>query len=161
MTKAQYLSWFDEVLKPTEPVFRRVPSDKLDFKLTERSFSVRQQLGHITGAFAYMAKVINREELPYKSVREILVANKHQPSTTVEVGVESLKRTTTLFKQAVEKLTEEQFQNELIETPQLGSALYWRYCAFALEHHIHHLMELHICLKMLTGDANTKTLYFG
>lgn len=161
MTKAQYLSWFDEVLQPTEPTFLRAPSDKLDFKLTERSFTIGQQMSHMPAAFAFMAKVINHEELPFNSVRAILVANRHQPSATAEEGIMYLRNATIAFKQAVQKLAEEQFQSEMLATPQIGQVLYWRYCAFALEHHIHHLMELHLCLRFLQVDVNTKTLYVG
>ena len=142
-------------------MFRRVPSEKLDFRLTPTSFSLGQLLGHIPASISFMAKVIGHEELPLNSMREILVSNRRQPSASVEGAVAELQKATHAFKRAVENLSEEQFQNELIETPQLGSVLYWRCCAFALEHHIHHCMELHICLKMLTGGVNTRTLYFG
>lgn len=161
MTKAQYLSWFDEVLQPTESIFRRVPPDKLGFQLTGRSFTIGQQLRHIPASFAYMAKVINQEELPYKSVREILVANRRHPSATVDEAIEGLKHATDVFKRAILQLSEDQFQNGIIDTPQKGSVPYWRFGAFALEHHIHHLMELHLCLRMLSVDVNTKTLYGG
>jgi uncharacterized damage-inducible protein DinB len=161
MTKAEYLAWFDEVLQPTEPTFRLVPPDKLNFKLTEKSFTIGQQLSHIPAAFAFMAKVINQEELPFKSVREILVANRHHHSVTVEQGIEHLNASMATFKGAVEKLSDEEFQRGLVDTPQKGRISYWRYGAFALEHHLHHLMELHLCLKMLGADVNTKTLYAG
>lgn len=161
MTQAEYLSWFDEVVQPTESLFRRVPSDKLGFQITPRSFTIGQQLRHIPASFAYMAKVVNQEELPYKSVREILVANRRHPSATVDEAVEGLKHASDVFKQAIGRLSEDQFQNGIIDTPQKGSIPYWRYGAFALEHHIHHLMELHLCLRILSIDVNTKTLYEG
>ncbi len=161
MTKAEYLAWFDDVLQPTESTFRLVPADKLGFQLTPRSFTVGQQLRHIPGSFAYMAKVINQEELPYKSVREILVANRRHPSATVDEAIEGLDQAREVFKNAILRLTEDQFQSGLIDTPQKGRVPYWRYGAFALEHHIHHLMELHLCLRILSVDVNTKTLYQG
>lgn len=161
MTKSEYLSWFDEVVQPTEAIFRLVPSDKLGFQLTSRSFTIGQLLRHIPASFSYMAKVINREELPYKSVREILVANRRHPSATVDEAIHALKHATDVFKHAILQLSEEQFPNGIIDTPQKGRVPYWRFGAFALEHHIHHLMELHLCLRILSVDVNTKTLYGG
>jgi hypothetical protein len=161
MTKEQYLSWFDEVVKPTEVLFHRVPADKLTWKLTPNSFTLGQLLRHIPGALAFMAKVIGGEELPCKSFREIMVANRSHASATVEEGIESLASSVTTFKNAVASLSETQFQNEMLDTPQWGRTFYWRYCAFVLEHHIHHLMELHLNLKVLGVDVNTKSLYVG
>jgi uncharacterized damage-inducible protein DinB len=161
MTKAQYLDWFDEVVKPTEEIFRRVPSDKLDWKLTERSFTLGQLLRHIPGALAFFAMVMNSEDLPYKSLREIMVANRNHESSTVEEAIARLNECIAKFRGAVENLSEQQFQNETLDTPQKGRVHYWRYCAFALEHHIHHLMEMHLNLKVLGVDVNTKSLYVG
>ena len=159
MTKAQYLSWFDEVVGPTAPIFRLVPSDKLDWRLTETSFTIGQQLRHIPGSFGFFAKVINKEEWPARSLKEILAANQNHPSSAVEEAVERFHASSGKFKHAVGRLSEEEFQNGMLETPQSGRTYYWRYCAFALEHHIHHLMELHINLKCLGVHANTMTLY--
>ncbi len=161
MTKAQYLSWFDEVTGPTESIFRLVSPDKLDWKLTGESFTLGQQLRHMPGALAFFVRVINNEEWPAKSLREIMVANRSHPSSTVEEAVESLGRATAAFKNAVDALSEEKFHNEMLDTPQKGRVYYWRYCAFALEHHIHHVMELHLNLKVLGVKVNTKTLYVG
>ncbi len=159
MTKAAYLEWFTEVLRPTEPTFRLVPHEKIDFKLTERSFSIGQLLGHIPASLSFFAGVISNNEPPLKSMREIMVANRRQDSLTVEEGVQSLRKGIASFERAVGQLTEPQFQSALLDTPQKGRTPYWRYCAFAVEHHIHHLMELHINLRVLGIDVNTKTLY--
>ena len=161
MTKAQYLSWFDEVVGPTESIFRLVPPDKLDWKLTEESFTLGQLLRHMPGALFFFAKVINNEEWPAKSLREVMVANRTHPSTTVEEAIAKLGSSTIAFKGAIDALSEEQFQNEMVDTPQKGRVGYWRYCAFALEHHIHHVMEMHLNLKLLGVKVNTKTLYTG
>jgi uncharacterized damage-inducible protein DinB len=161
MTKVEYLAWFTEVLQPTEPTFRLIPHDKVDFKLTERSFSLGQLLGHIPGSLAFFAKVVNNEELPFKSMREIMVANRRQPSVGVDEGIRFLQSSVSTFENAVGRLSDDQFQSALLDTPQKGRVSYWRYCAFALEHHIHHLMEMHVCLRVLGVDVNTKSLYVG
>jgi len=159
MTVQQYLSWFDEVLAPTEHMFRLVPSDKLDWKLTDNSFTLGQLLSHIPRGLSFIATVINGDEWPLKSLREIFVANRRQPSSTVDEAVASLTSEVSAFKGVVGRLGEEKFQNGMLDTPQKGRVPYWRYCAFALEHHIHHLMELHISLKVLGVKVNTGTLY--
>jgi uncharacterized damage-inducible protein DinB len=159
MTIQQYRSWFDEVLAPTEPMFRLVPPEKLDWKITETSFTLGQLLNHMPRAFWFMAKVINKEELPLKSMREIFVSNRRQQSSTPEEAVELLRSSTSDYRKAITALTDDQFQSGLIDTPQKGLVPYWRYAAFSLEHHIHHLMELHFSLKVLGVKVNTGTLY--
>ncbi len=161
MTKAQYLAWFDEVVGPTESIFHLVPEDKLDWKLTETSFSIGQLLKHIPVSLEFFAKVMNNEPLPFRTMKEIMIANRHQESATVEEAVMEWQRATGKFREAVNTLREDQFQNDEFDTPQKGRTRYWRYCAFALEHHIHHLMELHLNLKVLGMHVNTKTLYVG
>jgi|DewCreStandDraft_4_1066084.scaffolds.fasta_scaffold30432_4 uncharacterized damage-inducible protein DinB len=161
MTKAQYLSWFDEVVGPTESIFHLVPEDKLQWRLVESSFNVGQILKHIPLSLEFFAKVINNEPLPVRTMREIMIANRHQKSATVEEAVADMRRATARFKEAVNALQENQFQHDELDTPQKGRVPYWRYCTFALEHHIHHLMELHLNLKVLGIAVNTKTLYAG
>lgn len=162
MTKTEYLSWFDQVVMPTEPTFRRVPTDKINFKLTDSSFSLGQLLAHIAGSLAFHAKVIRHDnDLPYKSLREILVANRHHPSMSVDEAAAHLQHSATAYKSAVSLLRDDEFLSGELDTPQLGRVPTWRYCAFVIEHHIHHLMELHLTLKVLGVEVNTKTLYRG
>jgi uncharacterized damage-inducible protein DinB len=159
MTIQQYLVWFDEVFAPTERVFRLVPPDKLEWRLTESSFSLGQQLRHMPGAVVFFTKIINGEEWPMKSMREILVANRRHPSSTVDNAVAHLSTSVAAFKKVVEGLGDMRFQTGMLDTPQKGSIYYWRYCVFLLEHHIHHLMELHLCLRVLGVNVNSATLY--
>jgi len=159
MTKQEYLSWFDEVIAPTEPMFRLVPPDKLEWSTTPSSFSVGQLLNHIPRSLSYNTKVLRQEELPLKSLREIFVANRRTPSSTVEEACSLLHSAVDGFRSAVQSLDNNRFQTEQIATPQKGMIPRWRFCAFVLEHHIHHLMELHISLKLLGVTVNTGTLY--
>jgi hypothetical protein len=95
MTKAQYLSWFDEVVGPTESIFHLVPEDKLQWRLVKSSFNVGQILKHIPLSLEFFAKVINNEPLPVRTMREIMIANRHQKSATVEEAVADMRRATT------------------------------------------------------------------
>jgi len=159
MTVQEYLGWFDDVVALTEPMFRLVPADKLDWKLTPTSFTPGQIMNHIPRSLLFMAKVIKKEELPLRSMREILVSNRRQESSTVDEAIVLFHSCLQDFKAAVGSLGDEQFRQEMIDTPQKGRMLYWRYAAFAVEHHIHHLMELHLVLKALGVKVHTGTLY--
>ena len=161
MNIQEYFLWFDEVVHPTEPMFRSVPRDKLDWKLTSNSFSLGQLLNHIPRALWFNARVINKENLPVNSIREIVLSNRRHPSSTVGEAVGYLHSSVDDFKWAVERLGEERFAKEILNTPQRGKIPAWRFCAFTLEHHIHHVMELHLCLKFLGVDVDTRTLYVG
>jgi uncharacterized damage-inducible protein DinB len=159
MTVQQFLSWFDEVVAPTGSMFRLVPSDKLSWKLTENSFTLGQQLGHIPGALLFFSGVLNGEQQRLESPRDILVANRRQRALSVDEALLQLEVSTTEFKKTVQRVGEQKFQTEMLQTPQIGRVAYWRDCFLALEHHIHHLMEMHICLKLLGINVNTMTLY--
>jgi uncharacterized damage-inducible protein DinB len=159
MTMQQYITWFDDVVAPTGPMFRRVPPDRLGWKPTESSFTLGQQLGHIPGALLFFAGVLNGEQQRLRSLKEILLANRRQPSFSVDEALIQLDKSVTEFKKAVQNAGDLKFQTGLLQTPQFGEVVFWRYCFFALEHHIHHLMELHICLKLLGIKVNTLTLY--
>lgn len=159
MTIQQYLTWFDEVVAPTEPMFRLIPPEKLDFKPNPSSFTIGQLISHIPLSLSFNTKVINGDPLPLKSLREIFVANRRQAAFTVEQAIECLRAALPSYHQAVERLGDNRFQGEFLDTPQKGRVQYWRICLFVAEHHIHHLMELHLDLKLIGVNVNTRTLY--
>jgi hypothetical protein len=160
MTISEYLGWFDEVLEPTEPMVRLVEASFLDWRPTERSFSVGQLIAHLPLALRFNAQVLRQEEgLP--TIREILVRNRRHPAASVDEALSMLRQGIAEFKGAVEQMTDGEFQTKIISTPQKGSIPVWRFGAFVLEHHIHHLMELHLSLRILGIPVNTRTLYSG
>jgi hypothetical protein len=159
VTIQQYLGWYDDVLAPTERMLRLVPSDKLGWKLTETSFTLGQLIDHLGKALLFNSKVMGGEEWPLKSIREILVTNRRHPEATVDGAVETFEHSRRRFREVVERLDEEHFQHGEIDTPQLGRLPVWRFAAFVVEHHIHHVMELHISLKVLGVKVHTGTLY--
>lgn len=161
MTIAQYLSWYDEVLAPTEPMIRLVPSEKLDWKLTGTSFTLGQLIAHIPGSLLFNGKVMGGEEWPMKSMREILVSNRHQQSATVEESVSLLHDAQGRFRNAVLAIGDERFQLGEIDTPQRGRMFIWHFALFVLRHHTYHLEELHLNLKVLGIKVHTGTLYRG
>ncbi|MDH4069387.1 MAG: DinB family protein [Ignavibacteria bacterium] len=158
MTLQDYLVWFDEVVGPTEPMIRLVDEDHLGWQLTERSFTLGQLIAHIPIAIQFNARVLLQEGgLP--SLREIMVSNRRHVSVNADASIRTLGRATGLFKGNLLKLGDEAFQAKTITTPQKGEIPVWRFSAFVLEHHIHHLMELHLSLKVLGEKVHTGTLY--
>ena len=73
MTLAQYLQWYDEVVGPTKRMMRMVPSDRLEWQLTPKSFSLGQLIAHIARSWKFGAIVMSGREAPLKNLREILV----------------------------------------------------------------------------------------
>ena len=159
MTRQQYLVWFDEVMAPTVPMMKLVPADRLGWKLTDKSFSLGQQLDHLGKAVIFNAKVIAQETVPAKSVRDILLLNRRTPEASVDQAIAQFESGCRRWKDTVSGLSEEDFQKRDIITPQFGEVNIWRFAAFLLEHHIHHLMELHLSLKVLGITVHTGTLY--
>ena len=162
MTLQNYLTYFDEMFKPTESLFRLVPPEKIEWKPTENSFSLGQQMAHIAGALGVYGHGITRGDWGFKSMRERFVQNRHTPSTTVDEAVKLLQENHAEFKKLIGSLTEEEFNIGEVETPQLGGkAPRWRVAMLAVEHHINHKAELFMCLKLLGVRVNTGHLYRG
>jgi len=161
MTLAQYQTWLTEVIAPTAPMFRLVPPESLGWQLTPASFTVGQILAHIPRSLSFNAVVLGGGEPPARSMREIFVANRRQPAAGVEEALGMLEEGVGAYRRAMEGIGEARFAGGMIDTPQLGSIPVWRFGLFVAEHHIHHLMELHLSLKALGVKVHTGTLYRG
>jgi len=157
----EYFTWFDDVLRTTEGMYGLVPAGKLEWKPLEKAFSLGQLIEHMPKAFWFNSKVIASEEWPLKSLREILVTNRHHPTATPDEALRHLAESSGGFKQAIRNLGEEKFQRDQVNTPQWGTLPIWRFAVFVLEHHLNHKMELHMYLKLLGAKVNTGTLYTG
>ncbi|MGB2869107.1 MAG: DinB family protein [Bacteroidota bacterium] len=162
MTLQQFLAYCDDMVRPTEPLFRSVPADKLDWKPTENSFTLAQQMAHIAGALEEYGNGIATGDWSFGSMRERFVQNRHTPSMNVEEAVTLLNKNYQIFKNLLSALSEEEFSSGEIETPQFGGkSPRWRVAMLAVEHHINHKAELFMCLKMIGVKVNTGTLYRG
>lgn len=159
MTLSNYLSYFDEMMRPTEPMFRMVPLDKLDWKPTESSFTCSQLMTHIAGSLGVYGKGIATGDWGFKSMREILVFNRHTPSRTLEEAVALLRENYAEYRRLLGGLTEEDFSHGEIDSPQLGRVPRWRAAMLAVEHHVNHKAELFMYLKFLGIKVNTGHLY--
>jgi hypothetical protein len=105
--------------------------------------------------------VARGDELPVTSMREVFVANRRQPSAGVDEAVGLFEQASASYRSAMEGLGEQEFREGMLDTPQLGRIPVWRFGLFVMEHHIHHLMELHLSLKVLGAKVHTGTLYKG
>ncbi len=160
MTLQNYLQYFDEMIKPTEPLFRLVPPDQVDWKPTENSFTLGQQMAHIAGALGVYGHGIASGDWGFKSMRERFVQNRHTPSVNVEEAVRELEENYTEFKKCLGSLTEDEFNLGEVETPQFGRKMpRWRVAMLAVEHHVNHKAEFFMCLKSLGIKVNTGHLY--
>lgn len=160
MTLQNYLTYFDQMMKPTETLFRLVPPDKIDWSPTENSFTCGQQMFHITEALGVYAHGIARGEWGFSSMRERFLANRNTPSMSVEDAVARLYENNKEFQRVVGALTEEEFNTGEVETPQFGAKVQrWQIALFGMEHHINHKVELFMYLKMLGVKVNTGHLY--
>ena len=159
MTVQNYLSYFDEMVAPTEALFRLVPDDKLQWKPTERSFTASQLMTHMAEALGVYAGGVSEGRWGFASMREIFVRNRRQPELSIEEAVELYRKNLALYKERVGRLTDGEFDHGEIDSPQLGRVPRWRAAMLAVEHHLNHKAELFMYLKFLGVPVNTGTLY--
>ncbi|MEK6650984.1 MAG: DinB family protein [Bacteroidota bacterium] len=162
MTLPQYLSYVDDVLRPTESLFRLVPTDKIDWSPVQGMFTCGQMMAHIAGAVEVYAKGISSGEWGFFSIRERLLMNRNTPSLSTEDAVALLHSNVALFRAMIGGLSEDEFQTGIIPAPQLaGTAPRWRMALFFTEHHLNHKAEFFLYLRLLGVRVHTGTLYRG
>ena len=159
MTLQDYLSYFDTFIPPTEKLFRLVPADKLDWKPTESSFTCGQLMTHIGGAIGAYGNGISKGEWRFPTLAAVHELNKQTPSLGIEQAVGLLHTKYEFFKSSLCALTEDEFNNGMVDTPQLGRVPRWRIALFGMEHHLNHKAELFMYLKMLGLNVRTEDLY--
>lgn len=160
MTLENYLDYIDYMVKTTAVLFKQIPHDRIDWKPTERSFTIGQQLAHIVGALDVYARGITKGEWGFVSIRERFLQNRHTPSLTVEEALRLLEENHQHFRASVGALTQEEFDKGEIETPQLAENVpRWRAGMLMIEHHLNHKTELFMYLKMLDVKINSAHLY--
>ncbi len=162
MTVQQYLQSFGGLIKPTETLFRLVPHNHLDWKPTERSFTLGQQMAHLTLALEVYGRGITTGEWGVSSMRELFLMNRYTPPMNTEQAIRALYEKYGIFRQLLGSLTEDDFALGEVDTPQFGARVRrWRVAMLAYEHHVTHKAGLFMCLKMLGIDVNTGHLYRG
>lgn len=159
MTLKNYLTYFDEMMEPTIPMFRLVPADKIDWKPFDNAFTTGQLMAHMAISLEVYGGGLRQGDWGVRSMREIFVRNRHTPSYPVDEAVEALHKTYQKFRDAVGSMTEEEFSKGEVDSPQLGRVPRWRLAMLAVEHHVNHRAELFMYLRMMGVKVNTGTLY--
>lgn len=159
MTVQNYLAYFDEMVAPTEGLFRMVPEDKLRWKPTEKSFTAAQLMTHMGESLQEYARGITSGNWRFTSMRELFLRNRRTNELTIDNAVELFKTNLEEFRRVVGALTEEEFDRGEIDTPQLGRVPRWRAAMLAVEHHVNHKAELFMYLKFMGSQVNTGHLY--
>ena len=160
MTVQNYLSYFNEMVAPTEELFRMIPEDKLHWKPTEKSFTAAQLMTHMGEALRAYANGIASGNWGFDSMGEVFVTNRKTRELTVEEAVELYRTNLAVYRQKIGALTEEEFDRGEIDSPQLGRVARWRAAMLAVEHHVTHKTELFMYLKFAGLHVNTGHLYF-
>jgi uncharacterized damage-inducible protein DinB len=160
MTLENFLSYCDYLVKSTEILFQQVPPDKVDWKPTDGSFTIGQQMSHIAGAFEVYAHGITTGNWGFTSIRERFLKNRHQPTVSVEDAIKAMNDNHREFRRLVGALGDDEFNGGAIDTPQLGGKVpRWRIGMLFIEHHLYHKAELFMYLKLLGVKVNSGHLY--
>ncbi len=161
MTLSGYLEYLDRLIRSAEALFKLVPSDKIDWKPTEDSFTTGQLMAHIAGALAAYGRGISTGKWGVSSLQEIMERNRQTPSLGAAEALQALNSSYSEFKRLVGSLTEDEFSSGEIDSPQFGRAPRWRVALLAMEHHLNHKAELFIYLKLAGVKVDTRHLYTG
>ena len=153
--KQEVISTLNEALRTTKNLLKLVPWDKLEYKPHEKTYTLKQLLGHMQEAELFMAKGI---------VKGDWGSGDEEEGKDVELGSreEVIKKFEENHKQAIkllEGLSESDLLNKQVKTPwkMEGSALRMAFMWF--EHMIHHRMQLFMYLKLLGLKVDTMTIY--
>jgi len=162
MTLQQFLSYVDYMMDTTANLFQQVPPEKIDWKPTNSSFTVGQQMAHIVGAIDIYAGGITKGEWGFTSMRERFLMNRRAPSMTADEALAQLNIQRASFRARVGALSEAEFAGGEVASPQMGGLFpRWRVALLFIEHHLNHKAELFMYLKMLGIKVNTGHLYRG
>lgn len=161
MTALQFVSYAEQMLAPTIPLFYLVPEDSIDWKPTENSFTCGQLMHHMAGSLRFNANGIGKNEWALPSIRHIFLANRREQSSTVEEAVALYKETSNEFFETFRQMSDEEFLGGIVNTPQFGPQEKWRHALFSVAHHLNHKTELFMYLKMMGVKVSSRELYGG
>ncbi|HEY4611720.1 MAG TPA: DinB family protein [Bacteroidota bacterium] len=163
MTLQNFISYVDYMMNTTEHLFQQIPPDNIDWKPTESSFAIGQQMAHMVEAVELFSRGITEGDWGYATIRERFLKNRHTPTITVEEALARLKEHRATFNRRIGALSEEQFRNGEIIAPNLGAGTFprWRVALLFIEHHLDHKTELFMYLKLLGVKVNSGHLYRG
>lgn len=161
MTPQQFVEYAEQMLRPTEALFRLVPADRTEWKPTPESFTAGQLMLHMAQALRFNAQGLKTNEWALPSLRHILLANRRIETATVDRAVELYRENAEFLYDVFKTMPEEEFSRAQVDTPQFGPQEKWRYALFTVAHHLNHKAELFMYLKMMGMPAGSRELYGG
>lgn len=138
-----------------------MPKDKLDWKPTEKSWTLGQLLNHSSNAPAVFNRIIDNS---WPSPEEIQKMFANHLSIQQKDGETAAKDFENAMNQVVEKMakiSDTDFQTKSTSTPLGMSGSLGRVLQGASDHQLTHKVQLFMYLKILGLPVNTGILYTG
>ena len=155
MTGADLLPEFDLEMANTRKTLERVPDDRLDFKVHDKSYSLLQLAGHLSNIPSWAAVTLLQDELDMSGPFE-----RDEPTNVADILAEFDKNVASARK-ALEGATA-----EVLASPwtlkQDGQAMFtmpkgMTFRLWVLNHTVHHRAQLTVNLRLL--DIPVPALY--
>ncbi len=161
VNKQEFLEYLDWVLRPCKALMELVPDDKLDYAPAEGMFTLGQLLHHLALSPGFYARGFGTGDWGVRSLREIFLHNQRTEPVTGRRAIEILEESKRNVVEAIQNLTEDEFQGKEMDSPTLGRRKIWRLCIHMVEHQLNHKEQLFLYLKLLGIRVHTGTLYSG
>ena len=155
MTGADFLPEFDMEMAKTRQTLERVPDDRLDFKVHDKSFNVLQLAGHLANIPAWAPMILLQDELDVSGPFE-----RDEPTNTAEVLAEfdtNVAAAREILEGASEELmastwSMKQNGESVFSMPKAMTFRLW-----IMNHTVHHRAQLTVNLRLL--DIPVPALY--
>lgn len=161
MTKQEFLEYLDWVFRPCDTLMKLAPEDKLDYAPTQGMFTLGQLLHHLAISPGVYGRGLGTGDWGVHSMREIFLRNRRTEPVTGKKAAEILGESRQKVIEALENLTEDEFQTKEVDSPMLGRQKIWRLCMQMAEHQLNHKEQLFLYLRLLGIKVHTGTLYIG
>jgi uncharacterized damage-inducible protein DinB len=156
----QFLRFYDEIVTSSAVFFRHVPAEKVDWRPFESFFTLGQLMAHMAISTRVYADGVTDGQWGFTALRAVLVTNRRTPPMDPPTALERLRENATYFTERLSSLSERDFEEGEVFSPQFnGPAPRWRVAMLAAEHQINHKAELFMSLKMLKITLHTGHLY--
>ena len=155
MTGADLLPEFDMEMANTRKTLERVPDDRLDYKVHDKSFSLLQLAGHLSNIPAWAAITLLQDELDMSGPFE-----RDEPSNVAEV-LADFDKNVAAAREVLEGATEEVMAS-MWTLKQNGEAVFsmpkaMTFRLWVMNHTVHHRAQLTVNLRLL--DIPVPALY--
>lgn len=161
MTRKDFLDYMEWVFRPCETLMKLAPDDRLDYSPAEGMFTLGQLLHHLAVSPGFYAQGLGTGDWRLRSMREILLSNRREKPVSGPEALEILQDSKRRVFEAIERLSDEDFQTKVIDSPMLGRQKIWRLGMQMAEHQLNHKEQLFLYLKLLGIRVHTGTLYTG